>query len=71
MTLILHIFNPCLLRILLTVCCVCGEQNRQLKDDVLLTRQQALMSLSDYLHDPEHISAAIDEGDTVVSCFCN
>lgn len=36
--------------------------NRELNDENLLTRQRAVMSLCDYLHDPEHISSAIDEG---------
>jgi hypothetical protein len=36
--------------------------NRELKDETLLTRQRALMSLCDYLHDPEHISTSIAEG---------
>ena len=42
--------------------CFCWKQKRELNDEVLLMRQQALMSLCDYLHDPEHIAAAIDEG---------
>ena len=37
--------------------------NRELSDkDSLLTRQRALRSLCDYLHDPEHIAVCIDEG---------
>lgn len=36
--------------------------NRELNDDTLLTRQRAVMSLCDYLHDPEHIVAALREG---------
>jgi len=36
--------------------------NRELNDDTLLTRQRAVMSLCDYLHDPEHIASAIKEG---------
>lgn len=36
--------------------------NRQLKDANLLTRQRAVMSLCDFLHDPEHIADAIREG---------
>lgn len=36
--------------------------NRELNDDTLLTRQRAVMSLCDYLHDPEHISSAVKEG---------
>lgn len=36
--------------------------NRELRDDTLLTRQRAVMSLCDYLHDPEHIAAALREG---------
>lgn len=43
------------------------KQNRELNDDVLLTRQRAVMSLCDYLHDPEHISAAIDEGKLIMA----
>jgi len=43
------------------------KQNRELNDEVLLTRQRAVMSLCDYLHDPEHIAAAIDEGKSSVS----
>lgn len=35
--------------------------NRELNDTVLLTRQRALMSLCDYLRDPEHIAAALRE----------
>jgi len=45
------------------------KQNRELNDDVLLTRQRAVMSLCDYLHDPEHISAAIDEGKLIMAGF--
>jgi len=36
--------------------------NKELKDSTLLTRQRAVMSLCDYLHDPEHIAAALREG---------
>ncbi|KAL5007337.1 hypothetical protein ScPMuIL_016143 [Solemya velum] len=36
--------------------------NRELKDDTLLVRQRAVMSLCDYLHDPEHIAVALKEG---------
>ncbi|KAI0243423.1 radial spoke head-like protein 14 [Lamellibrachia satsuma] len=36
--------------------------NRELLDTKLLTRQRAIMSLCDYLHDPEHIASAIREG---------
>lgn len=36
--------------------------NRELQDHVLLTRQRALMSLCDYLHDPEHIAEALRVG---------
>lgn len=36
--------------------------NRELQDNTLLTRQRAVMSLCDYLHDPEHIAAALREG---------
>lgn len=36
--------------------------NRELQDATLLTRQRAVMSLCDYLHDPEHIAAALREG---------
>ena len=35
-------------------------QNRELQDTTLLTRQRALRSLCDYLHDPEHIAVCID-----------
>lgn len=38
--------------------------NRELNDDTLLTRQRALRSLCDYLHDPEHIAVCIREGIT-------
>ncbi|KAK2193658.1 hypothetical protein NP493_8g00015 [Ridgeia piscesae] len=38
------------------------RMNRELKDAHLLTRQRAIMSLCDYLHDPEHIASAIREG---------
>lgn len=33
--------------------------NRELNDRNLLTRQRAVMSLCDYLHDPEHIAEAL------------
>lgn len=36
--------------------------NRELQDAELLTRQRAVMSLCGYLHDPEHIAAALREG---------
>lgn len=36
--------------------------NRELSDKTLLTRQRAVMSLCDYLHDPEHIASALREG---------
>ncbi|ESP02559.1 hypothetical protein LOTGIDRAFT_224792 [Lottia gigantea] len=36
--------------------------NRELNDETLLTRQRAVMSLCDYLHDPEHIATALREG---------
>ncbi|BHF64923.1 Radial spoke head 14 [Sparganum proliferum] len=36
--------------------------NRELKDDVLLIRQRAVKALCDYLHDHEHIAAAVHEG---------
>nr|CAX73838.1 Rhabdoid tumor deletion region protein 1 [Schistosoma japonicum]CAX73839.1 Rhabdoid tumor deletion region protein 1 [Schistosoma japonicum] len=36
--------------------------NRELKDIDILTRQRAVKALSDYLHDPEHIAEAINEG---------
>ncbi|CAF1111256.1 unnamed protein product [Brachionus calyciflorus] len=35
--------------------------NRELNDSILLTRQRALRSLCDYLHDPEHIASCISE----------
>ena len=38
------------------------EKNRELNDDTLLTRQRSLMSLCDYLHDPEHVTSAVQEG---------
>ncbi|XP_064634832.1 radial spoke head 14 homolog [Lineus longissimus] len=34
--------------------------NRELNDNTLLTRQRALMSLCDYLHDPEHIAEVLN-----------
>ena len=37
-------------------------QNRELNDELLITRQRAVMALCDYLHDPEHIAAALREG---------
>ncbi len=38
-------------------------KNRELQDiSNLLTRQRALRSLCDYLHDPEHIAVCIREG---------
>ncbi|CAH1787094.1 unnamed protein product [Owenia fusiformis] len=36
--------------------------NRELNDDTLLTRQRAVRSLCDHLHDPEHIAEALREG---------
>lgn len=36
--------------------------NRELNDSTLLTRQRSVRSLCDYLHDPEHISTALQEG---------
>ncbi|CAH8531555.1 unnamed protein product [Schistosoma margrebowiei] len=36
--------------------------NRELKDTDLITRQRAVKALCDYLHDPEHIEEAINEG---------
>ncbi|XP_033102303.1 radial spoke head 14 homolog [Anneissia japonica] len=36
--------------------------NRELKDPELITRQRALMTLCDYLHDPEHIVEALRVG---------
>ncbi|XP_052798462.1 radial spoke head 14 homolog [Mya arenaria] len=36
--------------------------NRELKDANLLTRQRAVMSLCDHLHDPEHIAEALNVG---------
>ncbi|CAH8516365.1 unnamed protein product [Heterobilharzia americana] len=36
--------------------------NRELKDEDLLTRQRAVKALCDYLHDPEHIAEAVNEG---------
>lgn len=38
--------------------------NRELKDKELITRQRALMTLCDYLHDPEHIADALVVGVT-------
>ena len=37
-------------------------QNRELKDPELITRQRALRTLCDYLHDPEHIAEALNVG---------
>lgn len=37
-------------------------QNRELNDANLLTRQRAVRSLSDYLHDPENIATALSQG---------
>ncbi|CAH8845833.1 unnamed protein product [Trichobilharzia szidati] len=42
--------------------------NRELKDVDLLTRQRAVKALCDYLHDPEHIAEAVNEG---VVCSLN
>ncbi|XP_070532781.1 radial spoke head 14 homolog [Ptychodera flava] len=36
--------------------------NRELKDEDLITRQRALRTLCDYLHDPEHIAEALRVG---------
>jgi len=36
--------------------------NRELNDETLLVRQRAVMSLCDYLHDPEHIAEALRVG---------
>lgn len=36
--------------------------NRELNDATLLVRQRAVMSLCDYLHDPEHIAEALRVG---------
>lgn len=36
--------------------------NRELNDENLLTRQRAVMSLCDHLHDPEHIAEALKVG---------
>ncbi|CAL1527660.1 unnamed protein product [Lymnaea stagnalis] len=36
--------------------------NRELNDDNLLKRQRAVMSLCDFLHDPEHIAESIRNG---------
>ncbi|XP_064603324.1 LOW QUALITY PROTEIN: radial spoke head 14 homolog [Liolophura sinensis] len=36
--------------------------NRELQDENLLTRQRAVLSLCDYLHDPEHIAEALRTG---------
>lgn len=36
--------------------------NRELRDKQLLTRQRALMTLSDKLHNPEHVAEAISVG---------
>jgi len=33
-----------------------------LNDENLITRQRAVRSLSDYLHDPEHIATSLREG---------
>ncbi|KAH8874895.1 Radial spoke head 14 like [Schistosoma japonicum] len=40
--------------------------NRELKDIDILTRQRAVKALSDYLHDPEHIAEAINEGNHII-----
>ena len=37
-------------------------QNRELNDENLMTRQRAVMSLCDHLHDPEHIAEALKVG---------
>ena len=41
-------------------------QNRELKDPELITRQRALRTLCDYLHDPEHIAEALHVGKDLV-----
>ena len=38
------------------------HQNRELNSGDLITCQRAVMSLCDYLHDPEHMADAIREG---------
>jgi len=42
--------------------CALPRMNRELKDDRILIRRRALMSLCDYLKDPEHIASAIQQG---------
>ena len=37
-------------------------QDRELNDETLLTRQRAVRSLCDHLHDPEHIVEALRVG---------
>lgn len=41
------------------------RMNRELQDSNLLLRQRAVMSLCDYIHDPEHIASAIREGEKI------
>lgn len=36
--------------------------NQELQDEILIVRQRAVMSLCDYLHDPEHIAEALQHG---------
>ncbi|CAH8527070.1 unnamed protein product [Schistosoma guineensis] len=43
--------------------------NRELKDTDLITRQRAVKALCDYLHDPEHIEEAINEGTICLLSF--
>ena len=37
--------------------------NRELQDDVLITRQRALMTLCDLVHDPEKVYEAVQVGE--------
>ncbi|CAG5115190.1 unnamed protein product [Candidula unifasciata] len=45
--------------------------NRELKDENVIVRQRAVMALSDYLHDPEHIADALrlGLGETLKICL--
>ena len=43
-----------------------SKLNKELKDDILITRQRALVALSQLLHDPEKVYEAIKLG----SKFC-
>ncbi|VDP26954.1 unnamed protein product [Schistosoma mattheei] len=45
------------------------RNNRELKDTDLITRQRAVKALCDYLHDPEHIEEAINEGTICLLSF--